>query len=92
MNQILSATENNLLVVLGACYGSILFKNEYLMYVPCSVLVACAEKLDGDSLSDRLVDFYTALFSTGKTSNAMARINHSKYNGYGEFELFLSNL
>jgi hypothetical protein len=77
------------LVVLGACYGSLLFKNEYLRYVPCSVLIASSEEIDGNSLSDRLVEFYTALFCSGKTSVAMARINDPKFEGDGEFSLFL---
>jgi hypothetical protein len=89
MNQILSATENNLFVVLGACYGSLLFRKEYLRYVPCSVLIASSEKIYGDSLSDRLVEFYTALFSSGKTSMAMARINDPKFQCHGEFSIFL---
>jgi hypothetical protein len=89
MNQILSATENNLLVVLGACYGSLLFRKEYLRYVPCSVLIASRGKVDGDSLSDRVVEFYSALFSSGKISVAMARINDPKFKGHGEFEIFL---
>jgi hypothetical protein len=87
MNQILSATENNLLVVLGSCYGGFLFQKEHLKFVPCSVLVASHEIINGDSLSERLGAFYETLFATGKSSKAMESLNDLKFSAHGQFDL-----
>lgn len=87
MNQILKATDNNLLVVLGACHGSFFIQQENMKYVPCSVLVSSRGRIDGSTLSERLVAFYSALFETGKTSQAMERLNDQRFKGHGDFEI-----
>ena len=90
LNQILDLTDDNLLVVFGACFGSFLYqKNEQMNYIPCSVLIASQDELSGDTLVHRFVSFYRALFNTHNIPNAMDQLNHSLYSGHGVFEVMV---
>ena len=89
LNQILERTDENLLIISGACHGKFLFyENEPMNYIPCSVLVASRAEVASTTLADRFGMLYCSLFEKGNLNEAVNEMNEG-YNQDGHFEIII---
>ncbi|MGB0373140.1 MAG: hypothetical protein ACPGN3_17565 [Opitutales bacterium] len=83
LNYISELTKDSLVVVLGSCHGFTMADDH--IFRPCSLLIASDQKPNGDTLHERFIEFYSAIFTGKSVRYALDLINSLPYENHGRF-------